>query len=95
MRRSRIVFAASGAAALALMTQSARANNTYTWVGFFEEDASQPSTNPATAGTGRLVMSVVASKDGTTIYSGTLSSPATELDPIKLLQVGKLNLMAV
>ena len=35
-------------------------------------------------------MSVVASKDGTTIYSGTLSSPATELDPTKLIQVGKL-----
>src|SRR5438067_3429407 len=68
----------------------AMANNTYTWVGFFEEDASQPSTNPATIGVGRLVMSVVASKDGTTIYSGTLSSPATELDPTKLIQVGKL-----
>ena len=66
------------------------ANSTYTWVGFYEEDASQPSTNPATVGTGRLVVSVVASKDGTTIYSGTLSSPATELDPTKLIQVGKL-----
>jgi hypothetical protein len=68
----------------------AMTNNTYTWVGFFEEDASQPSTNPATLGTGRLAMSIVASKDGTTIYSGTLSSPATELDPTKLIQVGKL-----
>ena len=27
----------------------AKANNTYTWVGFFEEDVSQSSTNPATA----------------------------------------------
>jgi prepilin-type N-terminal cleavage/methylation domain-containing protein len=44
----------------------AKANNTYTWVGFFEEDVSQSSTNPATAGVGRLVMSIVASKDGTT-----------------------------
>src|SRR5437588_4184978 len=68
----------------------AMANNTYTWVGFYEEDASQPSTNPATLGVGRLVISAVASKDGTTIYSGTLSSPATELDPTKLIQVGKL-----
>src|SRR5438552_7297388 len=68
----------------------AMANNTYTWVGFYEEDASQSSTSPATVGIGRLVMSVVASKDGTTIYSGTLSSPATELDPTKLIQVGKL-----
>jgi prepilin-type N-terminal cleavage/methylation domain-containing protein len=46
----------------------AKANNTYTWVGLFEEDASQPSTNPATPGTGRLVMSIVASKDGSIIY---------------------------
>jgi Tfp pilus assembly protein FimT len=43
----------------------AKANNTYTWVGFYEEDVSGPSTNPASAGTGRIVMSVVASKDGT------------------------------
>ena len=27
----------------------AKANNTYAWVGFYEEDVSQPSTNPATA----------------------------------------------
>ena len=68
----------------------AKANNTYTWVGFFEEDVSQPSMNPATAGTGRIVMSIVASKDGTTIYTGGLISPAVELDPTKLIQVGKL-----
>jgi type II secretory pathway pseudopilin PulG len=68
----------------------ALANNTYTWVGFFEEDASQPSTTPATVGTGRLVLSIVASKDGTTIYTGALTSPATELDPTRLVQLGKL-----
>src|SRR4051812_16327417 len=44
----------------------AMANNTYTWVGFYEEDASQSPTNPPTAGLGRLVISIVASKDGTT-----------------------------
>src|ERR1041385_6393584 len=44
----------------------AKANNTYTWVGFYEEDVSQPSTNPPTVGVGRLVMSIVASRDGTT-----------------------------
>src|SRR6266513_2502174 len=43
----------------------AKANNTYTWVGFYEEDVSQP---PATAGVGRIVMSIVGSKDGTIIY---------------------------
>src|SRR5207302_9284636 len=30
----------------------AMANNTYTWVGFYEEDVSTASTNPATTGTG-------------------------------------------
>src|SRR6266536_5211361 len=45
----------------------AKANNTYTWVGFYEEDVS--TTTPGTAGVGRLVMSIVASKDGTMIYS--------------------------
>src|SRR5438874_4890103 len=34
----------------------AKANNTYTWVGFFEEDAS--STSPAVTGKGRIVMSI-------------------------------------
>src|SRR6478609_9577095 len=43
----------------------AKANNTYTWVGFYEEDVSRSSTNPATQGIGRIVMSTVASKDGT------------------------------
>jgi prepilin-type N-terminal cleavage/methylation domain-containing protein len=66
----------------------AMANNTYTWVGFYEEDVSQPSPNPG--GVGRIVLSVVASKDGTTIYVGGLTSPAVELDPTKLIQVGKL-----
>jgi type II secretory pathway pseudopilin PulG len=64
----------------------AKANNTYTWVGFYEEDVSQPSTNPPTAGVGRLVMSIVAAKDGTNVY-GPGSGP---IDPTKLIQVGKL-----
>ena len=65
----------------------ARANNTYTWVGFYEEDVSQSSTSPATAGTGRLVMSIAASKDRTTIYDP--NNPAT-IAPTRLTQVGKL-----
>jgi type II secretory pathway pseudopilin PulG len=63
----------------------AQANNTYTWVGFFEENVA--STTPGALGFGRLVMSVVASNDGTIIY--TSSSPGT-IDPTRLLQVGKL-----
>jgi len=45
------------------------------------------STTPGTVGVGRLVMSIVASNDGTIIY--TPSSPGT-IDPTRLLQVGKL-----
>jgi len=70
----------------------AKANNTYTWVGFFEEDVSQPSANPPVAGTGRIVISTVASKDGSELYTPPLSGPAVDLDDggTKLLQVGKL-----
>jgi len=63
----------------------AQANNTYTWVGFFEENVA--SATPGTAGIGRLVMSIVASNDGTIIY--TSSSPGT-IDPTRLIEVGKL-----
>ena len=69
----------------------AKANDTYTWVGFYEEDVSQPSVIPAPnpvcpSCVGRLVMSIVASKDGTNVYGvGTVV-----IDPTKLVQVGKL-----
>ena len=68
----------------------AKANNTYTWVGFYEEDVSQPSTNPPTPGTGRLVMSIVASKDGTTVYNPNSTLNPDPIDPTKLTQVNKL-----
>src|ERR1044071_672349 len=72
----------------------AKANNTYTWVGLYEEDVSQPSTNPATAGVGRLVMSIVASKRGTNIYGSSSNACAGSLTgticPDKLIQIGKL-----
>jgi prepilin-type N-terminal cleavage/methylation domain-containing protein len=71
----------------------AQANNTYTWVGFFEEDEPpQASMSPAPAGVGRVVMSIVASKDGTMLYTGNLGSPVV-LDPSSpapLIQIGKL-----
>src|SRR6266446_3406026 len=57
----------------------AKANNTYTWVGFFEEDASLSSTNPATAGNGRVVISIVASKDSSNVY-GSVVGPAADMD---------------
>jgi prepilin-type N-terminal cleavage/methylation domain-containing protein len=73
----------------------AKANNTYTWVGFYEEDVSQPSVIPApdpqcTGCAGRLVMSIVASKDGTSIYDPNAAGTENFIDPTRLTQVGKL-----
>jgi prepilin-type N-terminal cleavage/methylation domain-containing protein len=66
----------------------AKANNTYTWVGFFEENVSNPaSPNADQPPVGRLIMSIVASKDGTTAYAPT---NLTTIDPTKLIQVAKL-----
>jgi len=62
----------------------AMANNTYAWVGLFEEDANSPT--PAVAGNGRLVVSVVASTDGTNVYGSNTGT----IDPIRLIQIGKL-----
>ena len=56
----------------------AMANNTYAWVGFFEEDGSQSSTNPATSGIGRLVIFLVASQDGTRYSDNVISTSAPE-----------------
>jgi prepilin-type N-terminal cleavage/methylation domain-containing protein len=76
----------------------AKANNTYTWVGFYEEDVSQPSSVQApdprcTGCVGRLVMSIVASKDGTNLGADPSSvATGTEnfIDPTRLIQVTKL-----
>jgi len=66
----------------------AKANNTYTWVGFYEENVSNPfSPNTDTPAVGRVIISIVASKDGTTVYDP--NSPTT-IDPTRLIQVGKL-----
>lgn len=69
----------------------AKANNTYVWVGFFEEDGSITSTNPATAGNGRLVMSIVASKNGSQGFKPDSAVSGTNFfDITTVLQVGKL-----
>ena len=65
----------------------AMGNNTYVWMGFFEEDAASSSTSPATAGVGRVIISVVASKDGTIVYN---TNSLTSIDPTRLAQLGKL-----
>ena len=71
----------------------AKANNTYTWVGFYEENTENPaSPNSDTPAVGRIIMSIVASKDGTMLYTGNLGTSVT-LDPANsgtLVQVGKL-----
>jgi len=69
----------------------AKANNTYTWVGFYEEDstATTPTNNaPAYPGKGRVLLATVGSKDGTKIYQDT--DPAAALPSDRISQVGKL-----
>jgi type II secretory pathway pseudopilin PulG len=78
----------------------AKANNTYTWVGFYEEDVSQASIIPALdvggrcpGCVGRIVMSIVASKDGTNLGADASSSATgTEnfINATQLVQVSKL-----
>jgi prepilin-type N-terminal cleavage/methylation domain-containing protein len=64
----------------------AKANNTYTWVGFYEENATATTpTNatPAYPGKGRVLLAVVSSNDGTGISLNPL--PST-----RITQIGKL-----
>lgn len=72
----------------------AKANNTYVWVGFFEENVANPaSPNLDSPAVGRLIMSIVASKDGTMLYTLPLGSVFTLDAPpnqTALIQVGKL-----
>ena len=66
----------------------AKANNTYTWVGFAEENVANPaSPNSSTPAVGRVIMSIVASKDGTTVYD---PNNLATIDATKLISVGKL-----
>jgi Tfp pilus assembly protein FimT len=70
----------------------ALAHNTYVWVGFYEESAvagSNGATLPPYSGKGQVVVSAVASVDGTKIFEddttpGTL--PANRLKPVGRLQ---------
>src|SRR5947208_16147951 len=66
----------------------AKANNTYVWVGFYEEDVSQPaSPNSSPPSVGRVILSIVASNDGTALYN---PSSLGSIDQTRLTQVGKL-----
>ena len=59
----------------------AKANNTYTWVGF----AGSIGPNTPDAVTGQVKVAIVASKDGTNLWSANNSLPAASL-----VQVGKM-----
>ena len=69
----------------------AMANNTFVWVGFYEEDATatSPTTNtPPYPGIGRVIIASVASTDGTKIFED--ADPAAALPAARLRPVGKL-----
>ena len=65
----------------------AMAENTYTWIGFFEEN---PST-PGTAGVGQVVVSIVASANGMNLAT---AANAPLLPSANLIQVSKLTKIA-
>lgn len=90
------------AGALEMARTYALANNTYVWVGFYEDDESQSSPNAtATGNGGRVIVSIVASKDGTrypdalnsvpgAFGTGNSTSTGTAANPVALTQVNKL-----
>jgi prepilin-type N-terminal cleavage/methylation domain-containing protein len=69
----------------------AMAHNTYVWVGFYEEaaNASVPTNVPPPyTGSGRLVMAMVASVDGTSITTSPETLPTARIVPIdKLVKI--------
>ncbi len=76
----------------------ALANNTYVWVGFYEEDGTQSSQQPAVTGNGgRLIISIVASQDGTRYNDATISNSLPAAfgagdisNQVTLVQINKL-----
>src|SRR6266550_1807734 len=69
----------------------AKANNTYTWVGFYEEnttDTTATTVAPPYTGKGRVVLATIYSNDGTKIYGN--SDTAATLPTSAYQQVGKI-----
>ncbi|HWY40459.1 MAG TPA: prepilin-type N-terminal cleavage/methylation domain-containing protein [Chthoniobacterales bacterium] len=69
----------------------AMGNNTYVWVGFYEEDTTTliPTTaTPPYSGKGRVLIATVFSTDGTKIYED--SDPIAPLPPTRIKQLGRL-----
>lgn len=82
------------AGALETARNYAISNDTYTWVGFYEQDyatTSAPITPdlPKYKGVGHLTVGIVYSKDGTKLLDDTTTSSMT-LPAASLGQVGKL-----
>jgi len=67
------------------------ANNTYTWVGIFEEDGAQEGRPSGKPGVGSLVICIVASRDGSPIYNKAQAEAGAvqTLTSDRLVQVGK------
>lgn len=79
------------AGTLAQARTYAIANDTYTWVGFYEEAASAiaaTATLPPYSGKGRLLLATVRSLDGTSIFDDNDSSAV--LPASRIAQVGRL-----
>ena len=73
----------------------AKANSTYAWVGFYEEDitASSPTNAPPPyPGRGRLILAAVVSNDGTTSCQDPASSMANRIPliPSRIRQLGRV-----
>jgi prepilin-type N-terminal cleavage/methylation domain-containing protein len=79
------------AGTLAQARTYAIANSTYTWVGFYEEEAGAKmptAAPPPYPGKGRLVLAVVRSLDGTAIFNNGDSAAA--LPASRIAQIGKV-----
>jgi Tfp pilus assembly protein FimT len=76
----------------------AKANNTYTWVGFYEENVSSPaSPNGNQPAVGRVIMSIVASKDGTDLgtsvnITGTSDITANVTPVSKIVKIENIHI---
>lgn len=71
------------------------ANNTYTWVGFYEENANATAptnTTPPYPGVGKVVLATVASLDGTQIFDE--NDTAGALPATRVRQIGKLTMLS-
>lgn len=88
--------AAAAALEIAGLLEQARAyamaKNTYVWVGFAEEDATQAPRVPMAQGGGRVVISIVASRNGERYADDGLTPPdfSAGNNPVALDQIHRV-----